>query len=63
MCMVDNIYGNHKLVLGKTDITSDHFSFQNNGIKSAHVVKQCFFLLNNVFFKAIFLHDFTHNLF
>jgi len=34
---------------------SDNFSFQNNGIKSAHVEKQWFFWENNgVFFKAVF---------
>ena len=34
---------------------SDNFSFQNNGIKSAHVGKQWFFFGKQWVFKAIFL--------
>jgi len=52
-------------VLTHSHYGSDNFSFQNNGIKSAHVGKQCFFLekqwvffgkqyLFFVFFKAMF---------
>ena len=46
--------------------TSDNFSFQNNGIKSAHVGKECVFLVkqwfskNKVFFKKQCLDTTSH---
>ena len=45
---------------GKRDITRDNFSFQNNGKKSAHVGKQCVFLENKSFFKAMFFDTTSH---
>jgi len=40
--------------------TSDNFSFQNNGIKSAHIGKQCVFFLKTMGFKAMFFDTTSH---
>jgi len=50
------------IILGlSASLLSDNFSIQNNGIKKGTCRKTMGFGEKMFFFKAMFLHDFTHD--